>query len=55
MLPGFQMLLNSANDVKDYEYEYETSNRFGYWGNGFTTIDAGELGGDFSWYIDAVP
>jgi len=39
---------------EDYDWEYRTMNRFGFWGNGFTTTDLGEDGLDNTWYIDSV-
>ncbi|KAI9745058.1 MAG: hypothetical protein M1818_001336 [Claussenomyces sp. TS43310] len=39
---------------EDYDWKYRTMNRFGYWGNGFTTADLGEPGTDNTWYIDGV-
>ncbi|KAI1771744.1 hypothetical protein F4818DRAFT_202668 [Hypoxylon cercidicola] len=39
---------------EDYDWEYLMSNRFSYWGNGFTTTDAEEEGTDKAWYIEGI-
>lgn len=49
------MLIFATDYGQDYDFEHTLQGRFAYWGNGFTTTDAGEPGSDFSWYIDAVP
>lgn len=37
---------------EDYDYEYDTGNRFQYLGNGFSTRE--EEGEDSTWYLDDV-
>lgn len=37
---------------EDFEYEYDTGNRFQYLGNGFSIRE--EEGGDNTWYLDEV-
>ncbi|KAI6086397.1 putative dimethylaniline monooxygenase [Hypoxylon rubiginosum] len=57
MWPGsrlhcFDILLNPR--WEDYDWEYLTGNRFSYWGNGFTTVDAEEEEKDKAWYIAGI-
>ncbi|KAI0136174.1 hypothetical protein BJ170DRAFT_585 [Xylariales sp. AK1849] len=57
MWPGtrlhfFDVLLNPR--WEDYDWKYKLGNRYSYWGNGFTTADAGQDGADPAWYIDTV-
>ncbi|KAF2498481.1 FAD/NAD(P)-binding domain-containing protein [Lophium mytilinum] len=39
---------------EDYDWSYRTTNRFGFWGNGFSTMDTGDDERDSTWYIGEV-